>query len=61
MKTAVDLIGYENFIHYYSDARVVDQLFYKWSHYNDIKHNLGYELRISDGRLRQTLFGARGI
>ncbi len=61
MQTAVDLIGYENFIHYYSDARVVDQLLYKWRHYNQTKLNLGYELHLSDGRLRQTLFGARSV
>lgn len=61
MQTAVELVGYENFIHYYSDARVVDQLLYKWKHYYQIKKELGYELHLSDGRLRETLFGAGNV
>lgn len=58
-KMAVDLIGYDNFIHYYSDARVADQLYYKWKHFNQYQKELGYELHTSNGRLWETLFGVR--
>jgi hypothetical protein len=42
LKMRIDMLGL-SFIPQHSDARVTDQLIYKWSHFKNILHEILYE------------------
>lgn len=55
-KFADELLGAENWLSYYSDARVAEQLIYKWANY---KNETKKDFYSSNGRIWEEMFGIR--
>ena len=55
LKMRIDLLGL-SFISQHSDARIIDQLIYKWSHFKEILHKVlsNYYIKLSEKNFEVT-------